>query len=241
MAIQTKQKQELELWNRYKMGNEDAKRELLYSLKPVINSQVSKFRTSGLPVPAIELEGFRLTAKALDTYDPQKAQLNTHVINNLKKLSRFVTSYQNIGHIPEPRALMIGKYNATYQNLKDDLNREPTILELADNMHVPPIEIERLQTELRKDLSLELPTDDEDEIGFYMYTRPEDVDPKKKQALDFVYFDVDNVDKKILEYTFGLSGTPKLKFNEIALRLKISDSTLKKRKKRLATQIKELL
>ena len=43
---------------------------------------------------------------------------------------------------------------------------------------------------------------------------------------------LDNTDKKILEYTFGLHGAPKLKFNEIATKLHISDSNLKKRKKR---------
>jgi len=237
---QIKQIQELELWTRYKAGDEEAKKELIYSLKPLINSQVNRYKGSGLPLISIELEGIDIASNALDTYEPSKSQLNTHVVNNLKKLSRFVTGYQNIGHIPESRVFLIGKYNAIFENLSNDLGREPTIFELADAMSISPVEIERLQTELRKDLSMELAGDDEQK-GFYMFARPEEEDPRAKQAREFVYFDADAIDKKILEYTYGIGGVPRLKFNEIIRRLKISDSNLKKRKKDLANRINELI
>lgn len=233
---------ELDLWTRYKTGGDmDAKRELIASLKPIVNSQVSKFKTSGLPVSAIRLEGINLTSQAIDTYDPSRAQLNTHVINNLKKLSRFVTNYQNVGHIPEPRALLIGKYNACFENLKEELGREPTVIELSDAMHLPLVEIERLQLELRKDLSIEYSSGESDEAeGFYVFTRDAD-ESKKENAIQFVYFEADPIDKKILEYTFGLNGTQKLSFGAITKKLKINDAELKRRKKDLATQITEML
>ena len=238
--MQEKQIKELELWNRYKSGDNEAKKELIFSLKPLINSQVNKYRGSGLPPISIELEGIDIASNAIDTYDPSRSQLNTHVVNNLKKLSRFVTNYQNIGHIPESRVFLIGKYNAIFENLTADLGREPTVFEIADAMSIPPVEVERLQTELRKDLILEIPGED-DNKGFFMYARPEEEDPRFRQAREFVYFDADSIDKKILEYTFGLGGAPKLKFNEIVKKLKISDSNLKKRKKELAKKINELI
>ncbi len=102
---------EQDLFKKYQAGTPGAKRDLLKSLAPVINSQAGRFSGSGLPDIAVKLEGQRLALEAFKTYDPSKSQLNTHVTNSLKKLSRFVTNYQNVGHIPEPRALMIGKYN----------------------------------------------------------------------------------------------------------------------------------
>jgi len=237
----TRKEQELELWNNYRGGNTAAKKELIGSLKPVVRSQVNRFKNSGIPISALELEGYRLTSHAIDTYAPEKAQLNTHVINNLKKLSRFVTTYQNVGHIPEPRALLIGKYTAIKSNLHNDLGREPTVEELSDALNISTVEITRLQTELRKDLSMELPSADEDAGGFYMYVRPDETDPRLQRALEFVYFDADPVNKKILEYTFGIGGTPLKKLNEIAKELNLSDSSLKRRKKKLAQEIKELL
>jgi len=231
---------ELELYERYRTGDEYAKKELLSSLEPLIRKQVNKFQNSGLPEFAIRAEGYKLASGAIDSYDPKQSQLNTHVTNYLKKLSRFVTNYQNVGHIPEPRALMIGKYNTIYSNLEADKGREPTALELADAMQVPPAEIERLQTELRADLSLTL-EEDEDDIGFYSFVREETVNPQVKQAIETVYFEADPVDKKILEYHFGLYGTPKLISKDIAMRLNLRDAELKKRKTALAEQIKELI
>jgi len=231
---------ELELYNRWRSGDNTAKKELLGSLEPLIRKQVNKFYKSGIPEFAIRAEGFKLASGAIDTYDPRKAQLNTHVTNYLKKLSRFVTNYQNVGHIPEPRALMIGKYNTIYSNLESDKGREPTVTELSDVMQLPPAEIERLQTELRADLSLTL-EEDEDEVGFYAFTREEESDPRVRQAIETVYFEADPIDKKIMEYHFGLYGTPKLKSKDIARKLNLRDSELKLRKNKLGEEINELI
>ena len=160
---------------------------------------------------------------------------------HLKKLSRFVTTYQNVGHIPEPRALMIGKYHTLYSNLADDKGREPTIDELADSMNVSQKEIQRLQSELRGDLSIEYKEGDSDEpSGFYQFTN-QSYDPKLKQAIDFVYYDADPQEKKILEWTLGLNGQPQKQHKEIASALKLTDAELKKKREDLAKKIKELI
>ena len=232
--------QELELFDAYRSGDQQAKRELLSSLKPLIRHQAQRFAGSGLPTIALELEGVRLASEAIDTYEPKKSQLNTHVTNRLKKLSRFVTNYQNIGHIPEPRALMIGKYQSIFDNLEAEKGREPTQAELADSLHVSMAEVERLQTELRKDLSMTVDEDTESG-GFYFYSSSAQTDPKLLQALEFVYFDADPLDKKILEYTFGIGNTQKLSAGQIEIKLKISGSELRQRKARLGAEIKNLV
>ncbi|HNW88105.1 MAG TPA: sigma-70 domain-containing protein [Bacteroidales bacterium] len=232
---------ELDLWNRYKAGDTSAKKELMSSITPIIRSQANKFKAAPIPFVAIELEGYRLASHAIDTYEPDKAQLNTHLINNLKKLSRFVTNYQNVGHIPEPRALMIGKYHTINSNLTESLGREPTIYEISDAMQVSPMEIERLQLELRKDLSMEMPSADPDAGGFYSYVRDDEPDPRKKQIYDFVYFDMDPVNKKIMEYLFGMYGTSVRTKPEIIQLLRISEEEFNKRGKEIAAELNKLL
>jgi DNA-directed RNA polymerase specialized sigma subunit len=239
LNIEEYKKRETELYNRWREGDDGAKIELLGSLEPLIRKQVNKFYKSGIPEFAVRAEGYRLASGAITTYDPNKAQLNTHVTNYLKKLSRFVTNYQNVGHIPEPRALIIGKYNTIYSNLEADKGREPTVAELSDAMAIPIAEIERLQSELRADLSLTI-EEDEDDVGFYAFTREEKSDPKLWQAIETVYFEADPVDKKILEYHFGLYGVQKLKSKEIAMKLSLRDADLKNRKNKLGIEIDEL-
>lgn len=169
-------------------------------MTPLIRSQVGKYKNSGLPYKALELEGKKLASHALDTYDPNKGtQINTHVTNYLQKLSRFTNTYQNVGHIPEPRALMLGRYETIFSNLEEEKGREPTIQELADAMHVPPAEITRLQSERRADLHMELPAADLEDGGFTYYIMPDEEDPQLRGAVEFVWFDSDPINKKIME------------------------------------------
>jgi len=240
MSLNIYKERELNLYNRWRDGDNQAKMELLGSLEPLIRKSVNKFYKSGIPEFAVRAEGFRLASGAIDSYDPTKAQLNTHVTNYLKKLSRFVTNYQNVGHIPEPRALIIGKYNTIYANLEADKGREPTVVELSDAMQVSPAEIERLQSELRADLSLTIEEDDDD-VGFYSFTRDEETDPKVRQAIETVYFEADPIDKKIMEYHFGLYGTARIKSKDMVLKLNLRDSDLKSRKTKLGIEINELI
>jgi len=233
---------EVELYSLYKdTKDKEARKKLVKSLTPLIRSQVGKYQNSGLPYDALELEGRRLTAMAIDTYDHNMGtQLNTHVINYLQKLSRFTTTYQNVGHIPEPRALMLGKYETLFSNLNEELGREPTVMELSERLEVSPREIERVQLERRADLHMELAKVDEDGGSFSYYIAPDTEDSIVKEAVQFVYFDADPINKKILEYTFGLGGVKKETAQNIKLKLGLSEGELRKRKEDLATQIKEI-
>lgn len=233
---------EIDLYNQYKTNNDiNAKKELLSSLAPLINGQVNKYVNSGLPKLSIELEGYRLAGHALNTYDPNKSQLNTHVTNNLKKLSRFVTDYQNIGHIPEPRALIIGQYNAVHSNLKEEKGREPTTIEISDEMSLPIKEIERLQTELRKDLYIGNVPEDEDEMGFYEFINPSEQTSKYQEALEFVYFDSDPVSQRVIEAYTGLHGKPKKKVKDLISELNITESQLSVIRKKIADEIRDII
>lgn len=235
-----KKQKEFDLWKKYKYDKDrEAKRELVSSLTPLIRSQVNKYRNSNIPYASLELEGKKLTSKAIDDYDPDKgAQLNTYVTTHLQKLNRFVNSYTNVGSIPEPRALLIGRYQTIYSNLEDEKGREPTIAELADALQVSQAEISRLQDELRSDLHMELPS--EDEGGFFAYIAPRTTDPRLEEAVDFVYFDSDATNKKILEHTLGYNNRAKWTNKDIKDKLNLTQTELKKRQKNLAKEIKEL-
>lgn len=240
--INSLKNKEIDLYLKYKTGNDlNAKKELLHSLAPLINGQVNKYTNSGLPKLSIELEGLRLAGHALDTYDPNKSQLNTHVTNNLKKLSRFVTDYQNIGHIPEPRALMIGQYNAVFSNLADEKGREPTTQELADEMNISIKEVDRLQSELRKDLFISNVAEGEDDVGFYEFVNPVEQTSEYQEALEFVYFDSTPQEKRVIEAYTGIYGKPKKKTKDLLLELNITETQLSALRKKIAQEIKELI
>jgi len=231
-----KKEQELQLWKNWHQHNDSQSRDkLLRSLEPLLYKEVNKYTASPLPRTTLETEARILALNAFKSYDPNKAQLNTHVTNHLKHLQRYVLTYQNVGKIPEHRGIAISKYQNIRDNLEEDFGREPSTVELADALQWSPAEVERMQIELRRDLSIAAKKEDDETGGFFDYTFST-TDPLK-EAIQFVYFDSSTEDKKLLEYTFGIGGTKILSPKEIGNKLHRPEGYIKQRLKILAMEI----
>ena len=223
--------EELDLWKQYKSGDKQALKHLMRSVDPLLQKQVSKYQNTRVPRLAIETKARELTMGAFNTYDPKRAQLNTHVVNNLKHLQRFTLEYQNVAKIPENRGIAINKFKNIQANLADELNREPNIQELADALTWSTAEVERMISELRKDLTM---TTGED----LLYdTAFDGLDPTL-DAIWFVYHESDPEEKKVLEMLFGLNNIPKSTNSvEMASRIGKPEPYLKRKQKELAERI----
>ncbi len=224
-------KQELELWKRWKNGDDSAKNALVKSLTPLLSSQVNRFVASGLPKVALDTESKRLAIEAFKTYDPTKSALNTHVVNHQKHLQRFVLNYQNVGKIPENRGLSISKFKNIKRNLMEELDREPTAAELATELSWSIREVDRMERELRKDLTM-IKRSEEDFFDDLMYKTDEIQD-----IIYFIYYESDPEEKLILEHSIGMGGKKILDIKEIALRLGKPDFYIRRKRKLLAEKI----
>lgn len=226
---------EFTLWKRWKRTKDPAiMNDLLKSMDPYLQSHVNKFTTSPLPRQAIESQARILAVKGFHTYDPNKgAALNTHLGHELKHLTRYVLEYQNVGKIPENRGIAISKFQNIKSNLKEELGREPTVLELADKLQWSAAEVERMQTELRQDLNV---VQGKEEAFFDTGFNVTDM---RREVIEFVYYSVDPEQQKVLEYWFGLGGNPKLSVDEMAVRLNKSPAQIRDMSKELARKIHE--
>jgi DNA-directed RNA polymerase specialized sigma subunit len=220
----TDKENELGLWKKWKKTKDPAHlNALITSMDPFLQSNVNKFSTAPLPRTALESQARLLAVKALQTYDPSKGtQINTHVGHELKHLNRYVIEYQNVGKIPENRGIAISKFQNIKSNLTEDLGREPTITELADALMWSPAEVERMQTELRSDILIQ---QGKDEAFFDTTFNPTD---RTKDIVQFVYYQAGPDEKKVLEYTFGIGGNPKLTPAEMAIRMNRPVSEVRK-------------
>lgn len=226
-------RQELDWWKDWKKtGNSEPLNNLIRSIDPFLQSYVNKYNTSPLPRPAIESQARQLAVRAFHTYDPSKAALNTHVGHELKHLHRYVLDYQNVGKIPENRGIAISKFKNMKAHLEDELGMPPTTIQLAERLNWSPAEVERMQRELRQDLNIA--TGDPEE-GFFDYSLTAS-DPMY-EAVQYVYYESGPEEKKILEYTFGLGGNPKLGVADIARKLNKPELQIRKTRKELADKI----
>lgn len=216
----SRQQRDLHLWQTWKDSNEhpDHLAPLLSAVKPIMRQQVNRYAGNvPIPKPALEAEVTRLTVDALRAYNPTRgAQINTHVISQLRGLQRYVIKNQNFSRITETRAHKIGQYQRAKALLHDSLGREPTVTEVADEMKVSVRTVEKLAREMRPDLLASAAEND----PFL------DEEPRSREMLRLMYpYEFTPDEQKVFEFLLGLNGRPVEKSTgKVARQLKMSDS-----------------
>lgn len=128
----------------------ELEQQLLQAHGDYISANANKWK-GVLPDVVIDTHAKKHALQAFKTFDPEKANINTHLYNHLSQLSRLVYEHQNVAKIPEHQLQMIGKVEQARSYLTDQLGREPEHHEIADHMHLPTVHIERIVKNNRAD------------------------------------------------------------------------------------------
>jgi len=195
-------RKELFLWDQWKKGGgtPELTDPLIKSLRPVIYSQGVRQWVDRVPVQTAVLEGkaVQLAIGALGNYDPTKAQLNTHITNQLKSMHRFATTRQNMTRLTEARRRLVGPYQRAHARLRDKLEREPTVMELAEEMKESPKNVEKLLLEMKDDLMASGAMND----PFI------DETPESRLKLQLIRYSLTKDEEKVFDYLTGQGGRP---------------------------------
>lgn len=206
MPMQEKKDIELETFKDWKKSQSKSDFQKLYtSMKPLIYG-AAKSAAYGSNIPEIAHRVYAAQAflDALRTFDPKGgAALQTHVYGNVsKKVKRLNYEYQNLGKIPEPRAILVGRFQNELANKHNELGREPSAAEMSDHMGIPLKHITGLMKEIRKDLAIDR-TSGTDEFSF-------SEQGKDEEFLSYLYYELTPEEKVVYEYMTGSYGRPKL-------------------------------
>lgn len=226
-----------ELWRSWKDDQDPQKLgQLIQSFRPMIRSAVRKWSGGGVPDPTLEANAEILAVKAFNSYDPRKyatTSLGTHVYNNMKRLSRVVTTHQNVARIPEHRTQKIGTYKNVKSYLEGELDREPTSAELADQLGWSLKDVNKMENSLRQDLLYS-----GDVLADYSMPGTYD-DERRRDLVDFIYYELDPEEKTVFEYLTGKYGKPKKTAREIAAVMGVSDATVSRIRKRIEKKFEQ--
>lgn len=220
-------------WEDWKTApdNMNKKQQLLESLQPTIDSAINSYAPDSKD--RVRTKAALIALKAATTYNANAGTaLKTHVFNNLKSLNRINAQLQNIVHIPEAALLEKGKMDKFTRDYVSENDREPTTQELSELTRYSPDKIEYLRQYKQPVAQSQLLT----EKGDTLFTKKQD--PQKIWS-DYVYHDMDPIDKKIFEWSTGYKGSPKLKKIEIAANLKISPPAVSQRINKIITKLEE--
>jgi len=219
---------DLELWHQHRKGDREATNQLLGRLSPHIDQRVALYRDVPIPEPAIKGYAMRVALHALDNFDPKAgAQLSTHVVGRLQRVSRFVNQNKNVARIPEHRLLRIGTYQSVHSSLGAQLGRPPSIEELADELGWTHREVHTMATSLRSDLAAS--------------SMPESMEGRIKdrghETMHFVRAGLTPQEKEAFDHLWGFDGKPHLSVADIARRTNLSTDRVYRLKRETAQEI----
>lgn len=227
---------ELELWKQWNENGQKAEdlRPLLQSFRPLIKKQANQWVSTGdvdVPPEAVYAEFNKQFVNALKTYDPEKGKLGTWVTGSLRKAKRWMATYRHPARMGEARFYQVGQYDRARAFLTDQLEREPSTLEIADHMQQPVAEIGRLELERRKSLP----------SGGWEFD-PTSISPSKEdEAMRLALYEMTPQEQLVAEYTLGINGKPKLRAGEIANKLGVSASKVSNLRSNITNKISKYM
>lgn len=229
MSQENSESDDIALWKKWKASkNQNDLSALFKRLDPLIQSNVNKYSAAPIPRSALEAEGRKWALKAFEGFNPNMGvKLSTHVSNYLRKLYRYTVQHQNIGRIPEHRALQINSFKVGNTQLHDRLGRPPTNVELADHLAWPIKHVNEMTNSLRQDIAASTGMGEEGVDKF----SPE------MEVINLGYHSLTPEEQMIFDYQLGTHGKKKLAPGQIATTMKLSNSKVSKLRNSVAAKL----
>lgn len=210
---------------------------LLDAFSSTINSEITRYEGSR---PLLRSKARVLAIKAIKSYNPSAgAKLQSWVVTNLKPLARYGQQQRDV-RIPEVALRQAAEVNRVAKELEDDLDRDPTDEEIADEIGISPKRV----ASVRKMAIASVPAGQMDEIAGddgdqSIAPAVSEVNPLPF-AQQAVYMSLDKTDKTIFDHLTGSNGKKQMSAKAIALMLGISPAAVSQHANRIGQQIAEI-
>lgn len=214
---------------------------ILAAVQPVIDSALTSYAGQEHS-PTLRSKAKLMALKALNTYEPNRGNVRTHLLSQLQSLRRASAKEQNIISIPEQVGLDFQKLTAAENELRDQYGRDPTDDELADYTNLSRRRLQKIRA-FNQPLAEGTVSKivDEDSNGGDVAS---DV-PGRTRALDawidFVYDDLGPTDKLIMDMTLGRNGKKRTPTQDIAKKLRLTPGAISQRAAKIQTMIDKRL
>ena len=176
--------------------------ELKRRYRLMVLKQANVYRSAPVAFENVVSQGWLLFDDAVNSFDPKKgAGFSTRLGYTLRRLDRYVKTYQNIARIPEGQSAKIGDMNRARASLGLDLGREPTDRELGKKLKLKTKTVTTLRRAQRKDLFEGI----FEETPIDLDTRAESVDYVLRNAR----YELDGQEQQVYDRLLGLNGKPK--------------------------------
>ncbi len=243
--------EEKELARRAKKGDKEALKKLVEGNLRFVVNVAKNFMGWGVPLTDLIAAGNLGLLEAAKRFDPDRdVKFISYAVWWIRQ-AIMQTIFQQTGavRIPVKESLFISKVKETYERLKEELKREPTIEEIAKEVGASPKKVRNALQIVRMPYSLDRPIGEEGEdltlLDVLSKKGTEDVEKdiveeSLHKELNKLLNVLDDREKAIIEYRFGLNGEEPKTLTEVGELLGISRERVRQLEQRALKKLRTL-
>ena len=208
--------QEIELAARIKKGDKEARSLMIRANLRLVVKIAHDYANLGLPLLDLISEGNIGLMKAVERFDPAKGgKLSTYAAWWIKQsIKRALANQSKTIRLPVHLVDKISKMRRVSIQMSEELGREPTDEELAEEVGLSSVKVTHLKTVAIRPASLDAPISDDDSTAFGEIVGDEDAltpfellrDKNLHAEMGDLLAVLDDREKKIIFSRFGLDG-----------------------------------
>ena len=224
--------QEIELAAKIRNGDRKARALMISSNLRLVVTIAQDYANLGLPILDVISEGNIGLMTAVDRFDPSKgAKLSTYASWWIRQsIKRALSNQSKTIRLPVHLGDKISKMRRVALQMSEELGREPTDDELAEEVGIASAKVSQLKTASIRPASLEAPISDDDLTEFgesvgdeeartpFELLRDKDLQKNVGGLLEVL----DAREKKIISQRFGFEGGARKTLNEVGKKLGVS-------------------
>jgi RNA polymerase primary sigma factor len=224
--------QEIELAAKIKKGDRKARALMISSNLRLVVTIAQDYANLGLPLLDVISEGNIGLMTAVDRFDPAKgAKLSTYASWWIRQsIKRALSNQGKTIRLPVHLGDKILKMRRVALQMSEELGREPTDDELAEEIGIASGKISQLKTVSIRPASLEAPMSDDEQTEFGESVADEEAgtpfellrDKDLQSEVGGLLEELDDREKKIIAQRFGFESGKRKTLQEIGRRLGVS-------------------